>query len=295
MATQSCVGCKRWLLGEASELHSRCVSCWPAMCSAEDRCSECSHLSLLQFQAFMKDTEKCSAKEKKRAKSSDGSSEKRSRRQEPASEAPWASRFVVVESDLAAIKAFIAQLSAVLLPPASGSAFSGFADGGASVRPSPGLVPGVRGPQSLPGSGPLVVAAGSSGASLSVSLLPVSGGQASAPSLAPELVVGGVSLCVVLHSAPPLVVSGVLSPAVSGPSTEFSGLRGVSVCAAPLPNLALGMKGVQSPAVSGSSADFYGFGGVSFSAAPLPSVAPGMSVVQTSAVSGASREFSGLG
>ncbi|MPC48200.1 hypothetical protein E2C01_041970 [Portunus trituberculatus] len=64
----------------------------PAMCSAEDRCSECSHLSLLQFQAYVKDAEKRYAKEKKQAKSSVSSSEKRSRRQEPASEAPWASR-----------------------------------------------------------------------------------------------------------------------------------------------------------------------------------------------------------
>ncbi|MPC46294.1 hypothetical protein E2C01_040011 [Portunus trituberculatus] len=148
------------------------------MCSAEDRCSECSHLSLLQFQAFVKDTKKCFAKEKKRAKSSGGSSEKHPHRQEPASEAPWASRFITVKSDLAAMKASIAQLSAVLLPPASGSALSEVSEC-ASVRQ---LVPGVRGPQSPHSSGPSVVAAGSSGASLSVSYLPdlapgVSGGR----------------------------------------------------------------------------------------------------------------------
>ncbi|MPC65464.1 hypothetical protein E2C01_059597 [Portunus trituberculatus] len=90
------------------------------MCSTEDRCCECSHLSLLQFQVFVKDAEKHSG----------GSSEKRSRWQEPASETPWVSRFVAVESDLAAMKASIAQLSTILLPPASGSTFSGFADGG---------------------------------------------------------------------------------------------------------------------------------------------------------------------
>ncbi|MPC27256.1 hypothetical protein E2C01_020424 [Portunus trituberculatus] len=80
MAARSCVGCKRWLPDEALESHSHCVSCRPAMCSAKDRCSECSHLSLLQFQAYVKDAEKRSAKEKKRAKSSGGSSEKRSHR-----------------------------------------------------------------------------------------------------------------------------------------------------------------------------------------------------------------------
>ncbi|MPC49988.1 hypothetical protein E2C01_043806 [Portunus trituberculatus] len=232
---RSCVGCKRWLPGEALEPHSRCVSCRPTMCSAEDRCSQCSHLSLLQFQAYVKDAEKRSAKEKKRAKSSGGSSEKCSRRQEPASEAPWASKFVAVEVDLAAMKASIGQLLVVLLPPASGSAFSVFADGGASVRSAPRLVPGVAGPRSSPGSGPSVVAAGSSGASLSVSPLPglapgVSGGQApSVPSLTPELAVRG-----------------------SGSGRE----------------------GVQSSAVSGSSLDFSGFRGVSFSVALLPTVTP---------------------
>ncbi|MPC52549.1 hypothetical protein E2C01_046420 [Portunus trituberculatus] len=87
------------------------------MCSAEDQCSECSHLSFLQFQAYVKDAEKRSAKEKKLAKSSGGSSEKRSHRQEPASEAPLASRFVAVESDLAAMKASIGQQFCCPLPP----------------------------------------------------------------------------------------------------------------------------------------------------------------------------------
>ncbi|MPC55003.1 hypothetical protein E2C01_048934 [Portunus trituberculatus] len=163
------------------------------MCSAEDRCSECSHLSLLQFQAFVKDAEKRSAKEKKRAKSSGSSSEKRSRWQKLASEAPWASRFIAVESDLAAMKASIAQLSVVLLPPASGSAFSGFVDGRTSVCLSPRLVPGVRGALFSPRLRPF----SSSGASLSVSplsglALGVSWGQVpSVPSPTLELVVGG--------------------------------------------------------------------------------------------------------
>ncbi|MPC59589.1 hypothetical protein E2C01_053613 [Portunus trituberculatus] len=82
MAAQSCVGYKRWLPGEALEPHSCCVSCRPTMCSAKDRCSECSHLTLLQFQAYVKDAEKRSAKKKKRAKSSGGSSEKHSHWQE---------------------------------------------------------------------------------------------------------------------------------------------------------------------------------------------------------------------
>ncbi|MPC41636.1 hypothetical protein E2C01_035236 [Portunus trituberculatus] len=138
MAARSCVGCKRWLPGEVLEPHSCCVSCRPAMCSAEDRCT------------YVKDAEKRSAKEKKRAKSSAGSSEKRSRRQEPASEAPWASSFVTVEADLTAMKASIGQLSEVLLPLASGSTFSGFAGDGESVRPPPRLVLGVAGPQSPP-------------------------------------------------------------------------------------------------------------------------------------------------
>ncbi|MPC56160.1 hypothetical protein E2C01_050113 [Portunus trituberculatus] len=150
MAARSCVGCKRWLPGEALEPHSLCVSCRPAMYSAKDRSSECSHLSLLQFQVYVKDAEKRSAQEKKQAKLSGSSSEKRSRRQEPASEAPWASRFVAVESDLAAMKTSIGQLSAVLLSLASGSVFSGFADGGASVRPPPRLVLGVAGSRSPP-------------------------------------------------------------------------------------------------------------------------------------------------
>ncbi|MPC41477.1 hypothetical protein E2C01_035069 [Portunus trituberculatus] len=198
-----------------------------------------------KFQAYVKDAEKHSAKEKKWAKSYGGSSEKHSRRLEPASEAPWASRLVAVESDLAAMKVSIGQLSAVLLPLASGSAFSGFADGGASVRPSPRLVPDVEEPRSPLGSGSLVVASGSSGASLSVSPLPglapgVSGGQGpSVLSPAPELVVRRVSLCAALRSAPPLVASGVPSPTVPGPSMEFSGLSGVSICAAPLSSLAL--------------------------------------------------------
>ncbi|MPC18794.1 hypothetical protein E2C01_011688 [Portunus trituberculatus] len=85
------------------------------------------------------------------------------------------------------------------------------------------------------------------------------------------------------------------SPAVPGPSKEFSGLGGVSVCVASLPSLALGGRRVQSSAVSGSSSDSSGFRGVSFSAASLPAVAPAASMVQTPAVSGASREFSGLG
>ncbi|MPC49712.1 hypothetical protein E2C01_043523 [Portunus trituberculatus] len=136
MATQSCVGCKRWLPGEAFELHSHSVSCQPTMCLANDQCSECSHLSLLQ--------------EKKWAKSSGGSSEKRSHRQEPACEAPWESRFVAVESDLAAMKASIVQLSVVLMPLASGSAFSGFTDSRASVHPLIKLVPGVSGSWSPP-------------------------------------------------------------------------------------------------------------------------------------------------
>ncbi|MPC74616.1 hypothetical protein E2C01_068983 [Portunus trituberculatus] len=74
MAAWSCVGCKRWLPGEALEPHSCCVSCRLAMYSAEDQCNECSHLSLLQFQAYVKDAKKCSVKEKKRAKSSGSSS-----------------------------------------------------------------------------------------------------------------------------------------------------------------------------------------------------------------------------
>ncbi|MPC46438.1 GDNF-inducible zinc finger protein 1 [Portunus trituberculatus] len=90
-----------------------------------------------KFQVYVKDGEKCSAKEKKQTKSSGGASEKRSHRQEPASEAPWASRFITVESDLPAMKASIAQLSEVLLPHASGSTFSGFADGRVSVRLPP--------------------------------------------------------------------------------------------------------------------------------------------------------------
>ncbi|MPC55835.1 hypothetical protein E2C01_049780 [Portunus trituberculatus] len=94
------------------------------MCSTEDRCSECSHLSLLQFQAYVKDAEMHSAKEKMQAKLSGGSSEKRSCWSEPASEAPWGRRFVAVESDLAAMKASIGQLSAVLLPLASDPAGS---------------------------------------------------------------------------------------------------------------------------------------------------------------------------
>ncbi|MPC51721.1 hypothetical protein E2C01_045573 [Portunus trituberculatus] len=264
------------------------------MCSAKDQCDECSHLSLLQFQAYVKD-----AKEKKQAKLSSSSSEKCSRRHEPASEAPWASKFVAVESDLAAMKASIAQLPAVLLPPASSSVFSGFADGGASVRLPP-LVTGVRGPWFPPNSGPSVEAAGSSGMSFSVTPLPVlalgvSGGQApSVPSSIPELTVGGVSLRAAQCSAPLPVLSGVPSPAVPTSSMEFSGLGGVSMCVAFLPSLALGVRGVQSPAVSGSSAEFSGFRGVSLSAAPLSSMASAVSVVQTPAVSGASREFSGL-
>ncbi|MPC65115.1 hypothetical protein E2C01_059243 [Portunus trituberculatus] len=93
------------------------------------------------------------------------------------------------------MKASIGQLSAVLLPLASGSAFSGFAESRASVHPPPRLVPAVAGSRSPPGSDPSVVAAGSSGASLSVCPLPglvpgVSGGQAlSVPSPAPELAV----------------------------------------------------------------------------------------------------------
>ncbi|MPC33128.1 Superoxide dismutase [Mn], mitochondrial [Portunus trituberculatus] len=94
-----------------------------------------------KFQVYVKDAEKRSAKEKKWAKLSDGSSEKRSCWQEPAFEAPWASRFVVVEPDLAAVKGSIGQLSAVLLPLASGSAFSRFADGRASVRLPPQVLP----------------------------------------------------------------------------------------------------------------------------------------------------------
>ncbi|MPC29424.1 hypothetical protein E2C01_022653 [Portunus trituberculatus] len=247
MATQRCVGCKRWLPGKALEPHSHCVSCWPAMCSAEDWCSECSHLSLLKFQVFVKDAEKRSAKEKW-AKSSGGSSEKCSRRQKLASEAPWASRFVAVESDLATMKASIAQLSAVLLPLASSSTFSGFADGGASVRPPPRLVLGVKGPRFPPRLRPCRVAAGCSGVSLSVSPLPglapgVGGRQSpSVSSPALELAVGGVSLCAAPRSALPPVASGVPSPTVPGPSTELSGLGKVSMCAAPLLSLALGVR-----------------------------------------------------
>lgn len=76
------------------------------MCSAEGQCSECIHLSLLQFQAYVKDCDKHAAKEKKRTKSSGGSSEKC--QQELASEPTWASRFVAVECDIAAMKTSIA-------------------------------------------------------------------------------------------------------------------------------------------------------------------------------------------
>ncbi|MPC24914.1 hypothetical protein E2C01_018008 [Portunus trituberculatus] len=299
MAAQSCVGCKRWLLGKVLEPHFRCVSCRHAMCLAEDWYSECSHLPLLQFQAYVKDTEKHSAKEKKRVKSSGSSSEKHSRRQEPTSEATWASSSVAVEADLAAMKASIGQLSAVLLPLAFGSAFSRFADSRVSVQPPPRLVTGVGGPWSPPGLGPSVVAAGSGGASLSVSpllglALGVRGGQAtSVPSPAPELAVRGVSLHAAPCSAPPPVAS--LLPLFLALPRSFRGSMELAyVCAAPLPSLALG-GGVQFPAVSGSSADYSGFGGVSLSAVPLPSLTPAVSVVQTPAVSGASREFLGLG
>ncbi|MPC54372.1 hypothetical protein E2C01_048283 [Portunus trituberculatus] len=241
MAAQSCVGCKRWLPGKALEPHSHCVSCRPAMCSAEDQCSECSHLSLLQFQAYVKDAEKRSAKKKKQAKSSGGSREKCSHQQEPASEAPWASRFVAVEADLAAMKASIGQLSAVLLLLASGSAFSGFADGRASVHPPLRLVPGVAGPRSPPGSDPSVAAAGSSGASLSVSPLSglapgVNGGRApSVSSSAPELAVGGCG-------------SGIEWFAGSRGSCFFRGRLGVgglSLRAVPLSGKASGFVGCQ--------------------------------------------------
>ncbi|MPC54342.1 hypothetical protein E2C01_048252 [Portunus trituberculatus] len=231
------------------------------MCSAIDWCSECSHLSLLQFQAYVKDTEKHSVKEK----------------QQP-------SHLVV------SVRSVLTGRIRLLRPLGP----AGFADGRASVRPSPRFVPGVRGPQSSPGSGPSVVAAGSRGTSLSVSPLPglapgVSGGQApSVPSPALELAVGRVSLHVALPSALPLVASGMPSHTVPGPSTHLLGFDGVSLCTAPLPSLALGVSGVQS-------ADFSGFGVVSLSAAPLPSVAPAVSVVQTPTVSGASREFAGLG
>ncbi|MPC56138.1 hypothetical protein E2C01_050090 [Portunus trituberculatus] len=62
----------------------------------------------IRYTVYMKDAEKRSAKEKKRAKLFGSSSEKRSHQQELASEAPWASRFVSVESDIATMKASIA-------------------------------------------------------------------------------------------------------------------------------------------------------------------------------------------
>lgn len=92
---------------------------------------------------------------------------------------------------------------------------------------------------------------------------------------------------------PAAVPSGVPSPAVPGPSMEFSGLIELA-CVQPLSLVCLCVRGVQFPTVSDFSTEFSGFRGVSLRMAPLPSVAPGMSVGQTPAVSGAPGEFSGL-
>ncbi|MPC65050.1 hypothetical protein E2C01_059174 [Portunus trituberculatus] len=252
------------------------------MCSAEDRCSECSYLSLLQFQAYVKNTEKHSAKEKKQAKSSGGSSEKRSHRQEPASEALWSSRFVTVESDLATMKTSIGQLSAVLLLLASGYVFSGFADGGASMRPLPRLVPGVAEARSPLSSGPSVAVVGSSGASLSVSPLPglapgVSGARLPLFQALPRSWQSGEGVSLSTAPLPSVApaVSVVQTPTVSGASREFSGLGGMSLRAAPLPSVALGLSGLQAPADPVSSVAGPGVGGLSLCAAPLSGKALG--------------------
>ncbi|MPC55718.1 hypothetical protein E2C01_049662 [Portunus trituberculatus] len=221
--------------------------------------------------AKTKDAEKRSAKEKKRTKSSGCSSAKRSRQQEPVSEAPWASRFVAVEADLAAMKASVGQLVC----------------GRRSECASAPQV-GVGGTQFLPGLAP-----------------GVSGGQASSvPSPAPELVVVGRVACLLslflalprsfrgsveLAYVRPLSIVwpwervGVQSSAVLGSSADFSIFGCVSFSAALLPTVARAVSVVQTPAVSGASREFSDLGGMSLCAAPLTGVASGLSGLQAHA------------
>ncbi|MPC48802.1 hypothetical protein E2C01_042585 [Portunus trituberculatus] len=224
------------------------------MCSAEDWCSECFHLSLLHFQAYVKDAEKRSAKEKKQAKSFGGSSEKRSHRQELASE-PWASsaapELVVGGVNLHAAPRYAPPpvTSGVPSPTVPGPSmeFSGL--GGVSVcaAPLPSLALGVRGVQSHAVSGSSVDFSGFRGVSLSAAPL---------PSVAPA-------------------VSVAQTPTVSGASREFSGLSGMSLRAAPLPGVAPGLSGLQTPADRVSSVAGPGVGGLSLRAAPLSGKASG--------------------
>ncbi|MPC73372.1 hypothetical protein E2C01_067699 [Portunus trituberculatus] len=72
-----------------------------------------------RFQVYVKDAEKRSAKEKKWAKSSGGFSKKRSRQQELASEAPWASRICGRWSECASAPKVGAGFSGIPVSPAA--------------------------------------------------------------------------------------------------------------------------------------------------------------------------------
>ncbi|MPC27208.1 hypothetical protein E2C01_020375 [Portunus trituberculatus] len=204
-------------------------------------CNECSHLSLLQFQAYVKG-EKYSTKEKKQAKLSGSSSEKRSLQQDPASEVPWASRFVAVESDLAAIKTSIGQLSAVLNALMQLSGFGGVSLSAASLHSIALAVSVVQIPTV---SGASRKFSGLGGMSLRAAPL---------PGMAPRL-------------------SGLQAPADAVSSVACLGVGGLSLRTAPLSGKAL--VGASSHRTSSLLGPCWWRGETGLRAPPLPGGLPG--------------------
>ena len=270
----------------------------------------------------MTDFEKRSgSKEKKRSKSSSDSGEKRHRREDSASDASWSRRFVSVESDVASMKVNLAQLSAALLSPASGSPFSGFqlpvfqgadpstsvvaaGDGGANlqVAPLPATAPGVSGVQAPAFPGTSAAFAGDGGANLRVTPLPgsapgASGVQAPAYPGTSAVVAGdsGANLHVAPLPGTAPVMSGVQAPAYPGTSAVVAGDGGPNRRVALLPGMAPGVSRMQTPADPGFAAELTGVGGVSLRAAPLPGMAPGVSGEQAPLGPGSSSGLAGVG
>ena len=202
MPHRKCFKCSRSLPGEEAEPHSLCRSCRPAACSAESRCNECSHLSARQFQAYVALRERSDSSAKKRSKSSGGSSDKKRQEDSPSSDPSWARRFEAFESDMVAVKATLAQLSAALLSPTSGSPFSGF------QRP---VFPGTSAGQVSADPGFSAEVGGLGGAGLCTASLPEFTVAASSP---------------VVTQAPG--IGSVETPSVLGSSSEFAGAEEVS-------------------------------------------------------------------
>ena len=117
--------CRKWLPAVSVEPHTRCFDV--AVCLVDRWCDGFRHLPDRQFTAYIvglgwRSHSVCG----KRSRFSGRSSKKRHHHGDSPLEDSFPRRFVSVESDVAAIKVTLAQLSAALFSPTSGSPFSGF-------------------------------------------------------------------------------------------------------------------------------------------------------------------------